>query len=99
MASFSIESSKLRQFIDSINFDHFLVLTDETGMLQHSKFSIPDRRLGYTTDDNARALVISVRQHDFTSDKMWLVLASGGRPRGVRRVCELIVQKIVISLM
>lgn len=38
MASFSIESSKLRQFIDSINFDHFLVLTDETGMLQHSKF-------------------------------------------------------------
>lgn len=32
--------------------------TDDTGLFQHAKYSVPDRRLGYSTDDNARALVI-----------------------------------------
>ncbi len=32
-------------------------LTDDTGMLQHAKFGTPKREEGYTTDDNARALV------------------------------------------
>jgi hypothetical protein len=32
-------------------------LTDDTGMLQHAKFGTPKRVEGYTTDDNARALV------------------------------------------
>lgn len=33
-------------------------LTDGTGMLQHSRFSIPDRDHGYCIDDNARALLL-----------------------------------------
>src|SRR5881227_390964 len=32
-------------------------LTDDTGMLQHAIFTIPNRSEGYTTDDNARALI------------------------------------------
>jgi hypothetical protein len=32
-------------------------LTDDTGILQHAKFGTPKREEGYTTDDNARALV------------------------------------------
>jgi hypothetical protein len=32
-------------------------LTDEVGILQHSKYSMPNRKEGYTTDDNARALI------------------------------------------
>lgn len=75
MPSSSIKLSKFKRFIGSMNFDHFLALTDETGMLQHSEFSIPDRRLGYTTDDNARALVVSTRQFGFKSDKKWSVRA------------------------
>ena len=40
--------------------DHLHRLTDDTGMLQHSIFTIPNRREGYTTDDNARALIFAV---------------------------------------
>ena len=36
---------------------------DETGILQHSKFGIIDRRHGYSTDDNTRALIAAVRHH------------------------------------
>lgn len=38
-------------------------LTDETGIIQHTKFSIIDRRFGYSTDDNARALIAALRYH------------------------------------
>ena len=44
-----------------IKLDHLVSLTDDTGLLQHSKYSIPDRNKGYTTDDNARALIVSLR--------------------------------------
>lgn len=33
-------------------------LSDGTGMLQHSIFSVPDRNHGYCLDDNARALIL-----------------------------------------
>ena len=33
-------------------------MSDSTGMLQHSIYSIPDRRHGYCIDDNARALIL-----------------------------------------
>ena len=35
-------------------------MTDDTGILQHAIFTIPNRREGYTTDDNARALILAV---------------------------------------
>jgi glycosyltransferase involved in cell wall biosynthesis len=40
--------------------NHVNALTDDTGMLQHAIFTIPNRAEGYTTDDNARALIFSV---------------------------------------
>jgi hypothetical protein len=46
--------------LPDLKLDHFNRLTDDTGMLQHSIFTIPNRGEGYTTDDNARALVFSV---------------------------------------
>ena len=36
-------------------------LTDDCGVMQHSSFSVPDRRHGYCTDDNARALALAAR--------------------------------------
>ena len=36
-------------------------MTDSCGMLQHSVFSLPDRRHGYCVDDNARALILMSR--------------------------------------
>lgn len=36
-------------------------MTDDTGMLQHGIFSVPDRDHGYCVDDNARALILVCR--------------------------------------
>ena len=43
-----------------LKLDHLHHLTDATGILQHAIFTIPNYREGYTTDDNARALMVSV---------------------------------------
>ena len=40
-----------------IKLDFVRVLTDDVGILQHSKYATPNRKEGYTTDDNARALI------------------------------------------
>ena len=42
-----------------LKLDHLRHLTDDTGIFQHSIFTIPNYREGYTTDDNARALLVS----------------------------------------
>lgn len=41
-------------------FDHLVRMTDATGMLQHARFTVPWFDHGYCTDDNARALLLSV---------------------------------------
>jgi hypothetical protein len=46
--------------LPAIKLDHLLRLTDDTGMLQHALFSVPNLAEGYTTDDNARALIVAV---------------------------------------
>jgi len=42
-----------------LKLNHLRHMTDETGMLQHAIFTIPNYHEGYTTDDNARALMVS----------------------------------------
>ena len=43
---------------------HMIRMTDDTGLFQHAKFTIPDREHGYCTDDNARALVAMVKYYN-----------------------------------
>ncbi len=43
-----------------MKLDHLRRLTDNTGIFQHAVFAVPDFSHGYTTDDNARALVLAV---------------------------------------
>lgn len=50
-----------------LKLDHIERLTDETGMFQHAVFSVPNYNEGYTTDDNARALIISVQLEEIKS--------------------------------
>ncbi len=52
-----------------IRLDHLIRLTDDTGVIQHASYGIPDRRNGYSTDDVARALVATVRHHDLLHDQ------------------------------
>jgi len=46
--------------LPELKLDHVNALTDDTGILQHAIFTIPNRGEGHTTDDNARALIFSV---------------------------------------
>src|ERR1700750_2221085 len=46
--------------LHEINFSHIKNLTDDTGIIQHAVFNIPNRKEGYCIDDNARALLLSV---------------------------------------
>lgn len=38
-------------------------LTTPTGILQHTKYAVPDRFEGYSADDNARALILTLKDH------------------------------------
>ena len=53
--------------IPTLKLDHLERLTDETGMFQHAVFSVPNYNEGYTTDDNARALIVSVQLEEVKS--------------------------------
>ncbi len=43
--------------------DHLRRLTDDTGLIQHAKFTIPNRNHGYCTDDNARGVVAMTKYY------------------------------------
>ncbi|MBN1535789.1 MAG: glycosyltransferase family 4 protein [Anaerolineales bacterium] len=75
MGSFERARSERHQFVEAgyavkpldkregelppLKLTHLHHMTDETGILQHAIFTIPNYREGYTTDDNARALIVS----------------------------------------
>jgi glycosyltransferase involved in cell wall biosynthesis len=46
--------------LPDLKLDHVSALTDDAGMLQHAIFTVPNRGEGHTTDDNARALILTV---------------------------------------
>lgn len=46
--------------LPEVNLDHLMRLTDSTGLLQHAVFSVPNYAEGYTTDDNARAVILAM---------------------------------------
>jgi glycosyltransferase involved in cell wall biosynthesis len=60
--SMSSDQSAQKHFdyLPSLRLDHLRRLTDDTGMLQHATFAVPNYNEGYTTDDNARALILAI---------------------------------------
>ena len=46
------------------SLDHLKKLTDDTGLYQHAKFTIPNREYGYCTDDNARAVIAMIKYYN-----------------------------------
>ena len=49
--------------LPTLKIDYLKSFTDDTGLFQHAKFCIPRRNEGYTTDDNARALIACIRYY------------------------------------
>ncbi|WP_199119470.1 glycosyltransferase family 4 protein [Pedobacter sp. ASV28] len=44
----------------TFNLSHVKRLTDDTGIVQHAKYGIPNLKEGYCLDDNARALIMAL---------------------------------------
>ncbi|MCM8804659.1 MAG: glycosyltransferase [Candidatus Omnitrophica bacterium] len=57
-----------------IKLTHLETLTDDVGIIQHAKFSMADRKTGYTTDDNARALIVVTKHYNMCIDQKSLNL-------------------------
>jgi glycosyltransferase involved in cell wall biosynthesis len=54
--------------LPQLRLDHLLRMTDSTGIFQHATYSLPNFREGYCTDDNARALVLTVLLEELGED-------------------------------
>jgi glycosyltransferase involved in cell wall biosynthesis len=67
-APIKLKVSRTPRIPQQIEFAGVERLSDSTGMLQHSVFSIPDRDHGYCIDDNARALLL-MSQLDHLDDE------------------------------
>ena len=52
-----------KQSLPRPSLEHLHRLTDDTGLFQHAKFTIPLHSEGYTTDDNARALIVATKHY------------------------------------
>lgn len=53
---------------------HVQRLTDDTGIVQHAKYGIPNLKEGYCMDDNARALIMALMSYQQNKSKVALEL-------------------------
>ena len=59
-STFSAQNTeKTLDRLPAINLDHLHRMTDQTGIVEHAVFVVPNYLEGYTTDDNARALIVT----------------------------------------
>jgi len=68
------ESSVLRRAMPELKLGYLLAMTDNTGMLQHARYTIADRNHGYCTDDNARALIVALQAYQLKKSPEFLRL-------------------------
>ncbi|MFP4431583.1 MAG: glycosyltransferase family 4 protein [Spirochaetaceae bacterium] len=47
------------RYLPQLRLRHLSSLTDDTGILQHARYSVGNRLEGYCTDDNARGLILT----------------------------------------
>lgn len=54
------EAIPVKISLPAFNPEHILNMTDSTGIIQHALRNMPNRKEGYCTDDNSRALLLAV---------------------------------------
>lgn len=60
-ATFSAQNTeKALDLLPPVKLDHLLRMTDHTGIVEHAVFVVPNYPEGYSTDDNARALIVAI---------------------------------------
>src|SRR5690606_11073441 len=50
--------------LPAFTLDYIKCLTDDTGIVQHAKYGIPNLKEGYCMDDNSRALIMILMAYD-----------------------------------
>jgi hypothetical protein len=55
--------------LPDMDLQHISHLTDQTGIIQHAMFAMPNRKEGYCIDDNARALLLAVWACKYNKDQ------------------------------
>lgn len=58
-----------RKELPAVRLDHLRRITDATGIFQHAAFALPNFGEGYCTDDNARALLLTVQLEETGEDR------------------------------
>jgi glycosyltransferase involved in cell wall biosynthesis len=59
--SFAVKTLDQRpRQLPELTLDHLTRMSDSTGLFQHAIFTVPNFSEGYCTDDNARALILTV---------------------------------------
>jgi glycosyltransferase involved in cell wall biosynthesis len=67
-ATFSAQiTEKTLDRLPVVKLDHLRRMTDHTGIVEHAVFVVPNYPEGYTTDDNARALIVAILLDEFGS--------------------------------
>jgi len=69
-------ADETRRQLPEVDLRHLRTMTDETGLLQHARFAVPDRSFGYTTDDNARALIATLWAYEMLGEQDLVRLAT-----------------------
>src|SRR6185503_10704064 len=60
-SSFAVKTlDQQPRHLPDVKLDHLFRMTDSTGLFQHATYSVPNFAEGYCTDDNARALIMTV---------------------------------------
>ena len=62
--------------VPPFKLDRLRMLTDDTGVVQHALYALPDGHHGYSIDDQARALVVALKHFNLTGNWSSLDLAT-----------------------
>jgi hypothetical protein len=62
--------------LPELDLRHLRRLTDDAGILQHARYTVPLRRSGYSLDDQARALLAVLTVYELRQDESVLPLAA-----------------------
>ncbi|WP_295792497.1 glycosyltransferase [Mucilaginibacter sp.] len=57
------------EIMPKFSLTHVVRLTDDTGIVQHAKYGIPNLKEGYCLDDNARALIMALMAYQRSKSK------------------------------
>src|SRR5271157_5375200 len=79
-ATFSAQNTeKVLDRLPAVKLDHLHRMTDHTGIIEHAIFVVPNYPEGYSTDDNARALIVAILLEEFAGTTPTAILDLASR--------------------